>query len=557
MKLRNYLSVLCAMAMPAFADNQALIITNADYQYTRNATGPSLVPTVAARLREAGYRVQSAENLSNAEMTHIVSQFAASADRTDHVIYVYLGHMLNDGADTFFAPVDLNAPRADTIASMAMNVNVMTTHAARHSGSSAIFFGWTKPKKQLLHSRKYAFKGAPGLRYGLGEIDIPQGVMVVNGIVQRTVDAIDTKFFQSGISTRSAANATDGYVRSMGYLSLHTYLNRGLRKPIIKPTPEIGLDLEQGFWDFTKQENTIVAYEGFIKRFPNGKYTATAKKDLAKLRADALISPAERTELALNLTRDEKRSIQRALTVLGHDTRGADGLFGPASRRAIVGWQARAKRQTHGFLDNTQVRNILSQGDTKRRTLEEDAKRKRVKVEAEDRAFWRATGASGQEYDLRVYLNKYPDGLYAEIAQKNLDNIVTEKSRESGHAEDRKAWQAAASTNTEQSYSLYLRKFKNGAFVEEANARIRKLRARDANRKNNERAFALEKSMNLGPKMWLIVERQMASSGHNTGKVDGVVDGSTRKALRQFLRNNDLPVTGFMSPNTLARVFIR
>ena len=544
-----------AITSPSYADDQALIIANGSYQYTRGATGPSLAPNVAGQLREAGYRVQSVENIGHVNMMQTVSQFAASAKPKDHVVYVYLGHTLNDGANSYLAPVDLNAPHADTISQSAMNMNVLMGPASKHAGPSAIFLGWTKPKKKLLGSRKYPFRGAPGLRFGLGEIDVPQGVLVVNGIVQRTVNAIDTQFFEKGKSTRDAGDATAGYIRSQGYLSHHAYLNRG--KPMPRPTPDVGDGVEQSFWKFTKQENTIVAYEAFIKRFPNGRYVAVAKKNLANLRAEALISPAERTERALNLTREEKRDIQRALTVLGHDTRGVDGVFGPASRRAIVGWQTRAKRQAHGFLDEGQIRNILSQGENRRRALDEEAKRKRIAIEAEDHAFWRATGASGREYDLRVYLNEYPNGLYAETAQANLDRIIAAKARKSGSTEDRKAWNAAAGENTLQSYHLYLRKFQNGLFAEEAKTRIRKLRARDANRQKNEEALRLEKAMNLGSKMWLVVERQLANSGFNTGQVDGVVNQATRNALRQFQRSNDLPVTGYMNPKTLSRVFIR
>jgi peptidoglycan hydrolase-like protein with peptidoglycan-binding domain len=560
MKFRNYLAVLCALASPVVADDQALVIANGNYLHARNATGPSLAPAVAAKLRASGYRVEIGENLTKHQMDYTIAQFAQSASPKDHVVYVFLGHTLNADSNTYLTPVDLNSPSAGTIENTALNLNVVTAHAAKHSGASAIFLGWTKPKKQLLGSRKYAFSTAPGLRYGLGEIDVPQGVLVVNGIVQRTVNAIETQFFEKDRSTRAAGNEMVGYIRSQGYLSLHAYLNRGdikvspTPKPNPRPVPEGGV--EQSFWEFTKQENTIPAYQAFIKRFPNGRFTALAKKNLANLRAEASISPAERAERALNLTRDEKRDIQRALTVLGHDTRGVDGLFGPASRRAISRWQAQVRRATNGFLDGPQIRQLLQQGKDKRRALLEEAKRKRIALEARDRDFWRATGASGQEYDLRVYLNEFPDGVYAEVAQSKLDKIIAEKTRHSGNA-DRKAWNIAASANTDESYHLYLRQFKTGNFAEEAKARIRKLRTQDANRKKNAEALRVEKAMNLGPKMWLIVERQMANVGLKTGNVDGVVDGATRSALRQFQQSNGLPATGYMNPITLSRVFIR
>jgi peptidoglycan hydrolase-like protein with peptidoglycan-binding domain len=555
MKFRNYLAVLCAMAMPAFADNQALVIANANYQYTHAGVGSDLTFQVVDRLRKAGYRVQKAQNLNKASMERVVSEFNASAQPRDHLVYVFVGHMLNDGSATYLTPVDLQAPRGDTIAQSAMNLDVILNHAAKHSGAASVFLGWTKPKKRLLKSRKYAFRGAPGLNFGLGQINVPQGVLVVNGIAQRTVNAINTQFFEPNRSTRAVGNTLVGHVRSQGYLSLHAYLNRADDE--VSPEPDADLGIEQSFWDFTKQENTIQAYDAFVKRFPNGKYATVARTTLAKMRADALIGPAERAERALELTRDEKQDIQRALTVLGHDTRGVDGLLGPASRRAIKAWQASHNRRVDGFLDDGQVRAILEQGANRRRALTEEAKRKRAKLEAEDRAFWRATGASGQEYDLRVYLNKYPDGLFSQSAQISLDRIVAEKTRKTNNGAEVKVWRGAVQQNTVASYRNYLRQYQRGVFSDEAKSRIQKLNNQDANRKKNAEAHRIEKSMKLNKVMWLVVERQLANSGLNTGKVDGVVDQSTRRALRQFQKVNDLPATGFMNPNTLSRVFIR
>jgi peptidoglycan hydrolase-like protein with peptidoglycan-binding domain len=557
MKFRNYLAVLLATAMPAFADDQALVIANENYQFTSPGAGSSLTFQVVERLRKAGYRVQEAQNLNKGAMDRVVSQFNASAQPNDHLIYVFVGHMLHAGADTYLTPTNLRAPRAETIAKTALNLNVILNKAAQHSGATAVFLGSTAPTQKLFGSRKYGFDGAPGLVAGVGRVDVPQGVLIVDGLAQQIVGAINTQYLVPNRSTRAAGNTLVGQVQSRGYLSLHSYLNRATDTITPEPEPDIDVDLEQSFWDFTKQENTIAAYDAFTKRFPNGRYATVARTTLAKMRADALISPAERAERALKLTRDEKQDIQRDLTVLGHDTRGVDGLFGPASRSAIKAWQASNQRRAHGFLNGGQVRAILDQGANRRRVLTEEAKRKRAELDAQDRAFWRATGASGQEYDLRVYLNKYPDGLFAQSAQVSLDRIVAEKSRKIINATEVNVWRAAVNQNTVASYRNYLQQYQRGNFADEAKSRIQKLSNQDANREKNAEALRVEKSMNLNKVMWLVVERQLANSGINTGKVDGVVDQSTRKALRQFQKVNDLPATGFMSPNTLSRVFIR
>jgi peptidoglycan hydrolase-like protein with peptidoglycan-binding domain len=68
---------------------------------------------------------------------------------------------------------------------------------------------------------------------------------------------------------------------------------------------------------------------------------------------------AEADETALRLTQADRQRIQVALTALGFDTRGADGIFGPRSREMILGWQQARKLPATGFLIATQQQTLL------------------------------------------------------------------------------------------------------------------------------------------------------------------------------------------------------
>jgi peptidoglycan hydrolase-like protein with peptidoglycan-binding domain len=48
-----------------------------------------------------------------------------------------------------------------------------------------------------------------------------------------------------------------------------------------------------------------------------------------------------------------------ALTVLGFDTRGSDGVFGPRSREMIASWQRARGQPDTGFLSATQPEALL------------------------------------------------------------------------------------------------------------------------------------------------------------------------------------------------------
>jgi peptidoglycan hydrolase-like protein with peptidoglycan-binding domain len=50
-----------------------------------------------------------------------------------------------------------------------------------------------------------------------------------------------------------------------------------------------------------------------------------------------------------------------ALTAIGFDTRGADGVFGPRSREMISAWQQARKLSATGFLTTAQQRALLGE----------------------------------------------------------------------------------------------------------------------------------------------------------------------------------------------------
>ena len=88
-----------------------------------------------------------------------------------------------------------------------------------------------------------------------------------------------------------------------------------------------------------------------------------------------------------------------------------------------------------------------------------------------DRAYWNDTGISGREADLRAYLERYPDGLFADRAQGALDQIMADNQEQANAAEAR-AWRDAHNANTVSAYRRYLRNYPKGNFAQDASNRI-------------------------------------------------------------------------------------
>src|SRR5262249_4072262 len=70
---------------------------------------------------------------------------------------------------------------------------------------------------------------------------------------------------------------------------------------------------------------------------------------------------AEAAETALKLSLADRSRIQQALTLLGFDTHGADGVFGPRSREMIQSWQRARQLPVTGFPTAAEQQALLGE----------------------------------------------------------------------------------------------------------------------------------------------------------------------------------------------------
>jgi serine/threonine protein kinase/peptidoglycan hydrolase-like protein with peptidoglycan-binding domain len=121
----------------------------------------------------------------------------------------------------------------------------------------------------------------------------------------------------------------------------------------------------------------------------------------AKQKADAEAAAqklaAETAETALRLGPSDRQHIQVALTSLGFDTRGFDGVLGPRSREMIQAWQQAGGNPATGFLTAGQRQALLGQAAAAVAKFDEDEKRK-----AEAAAKAAAEAAAKAEADARA-----------------------------------------------------------------------------------------------------------------------------------------------------------
>ncbi|HEY6982251.1 protein kinase domain-containing protein [Reyranella sp.] len=118
-----------------------------------------------------------------------------------------------------------------------------------------------------------------------------------------------------------------------------------------------------------------------------------------KAEADAAAQKsAEATEAALGLTSSDRQRIQVALTSLGFDTRGFDGVFGPRSRDMISGWQKARNQPATGFVTAAQQQALLKEAAPALAKYDQEQKKAEEARRREDASARARTAASPSSY---------------------------------------------------------------------------------------------------------------------------------------------------------------
>ena len=133
---------------------------------------------------------------------------------------------------------------------------------------------------------------------------------------------------------------------------------------------------------------------------------------------------------------------------------------------------------------------------------------------------------------MRAYLERYPDGLFADRAQVALDQIMADNQEQANAAEAR-AWRDAHNANTVSAYRRYLHNYPKGNFAQDASNRIVSLGVAANGGAAQERAVAVENALNLNSVTRGLVQGRLRQLGFETGRNIGQFDAQTRRAIRQ------------------------
>ncbi|WP_323766359.1 peptidoglycan-binding domain-containing protein [Marinovum sp.] len=534
--LRSVAAVaVLAAASPLAAADLALVLSTWDYRNLEEVRGARDLRAIADRLEEVGFDVISEYNADADEMFDSAQSFRDRAAEADRVLIVLDGHFVSSGTDAWMLARDADREVGPlTLPAQGLSLTALAEIAGEAAAGRAVVLAGRSSSLSLQDT---------GLRTGTQGMELPQGVTLASGSAEWMRYAIFAGLLREGVSLNEALSQ----LSARGFLSDSVAFTEG-RGVITRPQPPVDTGAitaqaqEEGFWTAASDLGTEPALTLYLERYPRGRYVGEAKRRIAALGAEEA-NRWKAAEDALNLSRNDRRQVQSDLTLLGFNTRGIDGIFGQGTRTAIERWQRDRRLEVTSYLDRRQWRQLTSEAADRREDQAQEASR------AED-AYWRDTGALGNEAGLTAYLERYPEGRYAADARRRLEEIRGAREDEIAR-EARRAWNDAREQDTLQGYEAFLSRFGNSEYADAARGRIAELREDDTDRVL-ESARAEEREILTNNITRLLVEQRLMGLGYKLGMADGNFTDQTRRALREYQEDRGIFASGYVTKRTAA-----
>lgn len=173
-------------------------------------------------------------------------------------------------------------------------------------------------------------------------------------------------------------------------------------------------------WRVALQLNTLTAFEGFLQKYPSGRFAEDAAKEINRLKSVS--------------ARDEVMARERA------DWSAAE--------------RVNTKEGYRKFLEVWPSGRYASLANQKMRYLE------LTDIASRESSDWSTAERTGTREAYETFLEAWPNGKYASTANQRL--------RKLNQAEESALWRDAVNKGTRFSYEAYLEKYPNGSYAAEA-----------------------------------------------------------------------------------------
>src|SRR5690606_23982969 len=295
------LAALICLAGPATAQDAALIIGNENYRAGADIAAADDALDAARPLERAGFVIRRGADLGDGEMQALLAEHYADTVRPGRGVILLAGHFVHAAGETWLLGTGAEAPTLATVDGMALPLSQVFAIAAERPGGALI----------LLGTEERDFDLGRGLAPGIGAVDVPQGVTLVTGDAEMVAAFAAALPDRRGQTLAEIAAAAEGLTVTGVRGAYGAFPAAATNGPAPAPAPT--LDDEAAFWRATAAIATRAAYQAYLDRYSTGAHAADARAAIAALTDP--VARARAAEEALALTREERRQIQRDLSI--------------------------------------------------------------------------------------------------------------------------------------------------------------------------------------------------------------------------------------------------
>jgi hypothetical protein len=463
----------------------ALVIGNGDYQHADNL--PKLAnPTndaedIAAALRGFGFEVIERKNLTLEAMNQTVAEFGSRIGGSEAALFYFAGHGIQVKSQNYLMPVDAKIDSEAAVPYKGVNVNQILDEM--ENGRSAANIVMLDACRNNPITGKFRSGNTRGLAVPASP---PKGTVIVYATDPGNVAAdgdgrnglfsagLLTAFKGKELSLDEVLTVASAEVERASGNNQTPYVNgpKTLQKNFyFRLTVDPGkAEIEKTFWASIERSSDPADFEAYLRKYPNGSYRALAENQLKRLKAKPA-EPSPTPVIATSAPAEKPAAPKPApppVAVVQEDPETAFWNEVKANG-AKEYYEAYVKQYPKGKylpLAKLELKKIDDREKAQQAKEEAERKAELARLEAEKKAAaererqdqqraeqeaWERAKSADSEYGYRQYLDVYPKGRYATLAQAAQQKAQREAAeREKQAAAQRRAEEERQRVEAEQ-----------------------------------------------------------------------------------------------------------
>ena len=402
----------------------ALVIGNGTYSSQAALSNPpNDSADMVEALKKVGFEVTYAKNLTLKEMTRAISRFGDLSADADFAVVFYAGHGMQARGENYLLPVDATLLDEDDLAIEAVPLSYVLNNT---DGAKMRVVMLDACRDNPLANSMKRKGGTRGGTRGLARVPetsdsiiafaTRDGFTAADGdgrnspFTRAVLDAIQVPGLELSLFFRRVADTVKKTTK--GQQSPVSFQDMGEQayyfvapKPVApgpSPSTPAGPDpgqIEMSFWNAISTSTNMADYENYLAKYPTGLFADLAKSKLNSLRAKATPKPPPGPDpSAVEITYWNSIS----------------GSKNAAEFEAYL-----AKYPACMFVDLAKAKLSAIRSAMLRPVPAAPA----VDPHAADKTYWNAIARSESVVEYEGYLEKYPSGVYADLARERITRL--------------------------------------------------------------------------------------------------------------------------------------